>query len=80
MLISSQLAAAVNRSTIMFTAGLFGFLHELILGQAERPYLLALCGAMMGLPFVLAADRRFGERGLPQPDDGEDNERWSHLP
>lgn len=59
----------------MFALGAFGFLHELILGGAERPFLLALSGALMGLPFVLAADQRIASRG---EDDIE--ERWSHLP
>jgi hypothetical protein len=42
----------------MFALGAGGFLHELIVQQGERPFLLALCGALMGLPFVLAADRK----------------------
>jgi hypothetical protein len=41
----------------MFVLGATGFLHELLLTQAERPFVLALCGALMGLPFVIAADR-----------------------
>jgi hypothetical protein len=40
----------------MFGLGAIGFLHELLRDGAERPYFLALCGALMGLPFVLAAD------------------------
>jgi hypothetical protein len=63
-----------NRSTLMFTLGAIGFLHELIRGGAERPFLLALCGALMGLPFVLAAD------GKVRQDKQEEGDRWSHLP
>jgi hypothetical protein len=59
----------------MFGLGAFGFLHELILGGAERPFLLALSGALMGLPFVLAADGKV--RG---PDEPQEEDRWSHLP
>jgi hypothetical protein len=40
--------------------------------SAERPYLLALCGALMGLPFVLRADEKLGS--------GKDDDKWSHLP
>lgn len=58
----------------MFTLGAAGFLHELIIGEAERPFLLALCGALMGLPFVLAADGRI------RRNDDNDDDRWSHLP
>ena len=66
----------VNRSTIMFVLGAIGFLHELILGAAERPFLLALCGALMGLPFVLAADERVRQSREKESEDT----RWSHLP
>ena len=61
----------------MFLLGAAGFLHELILREAERPFLLALCGALMGLPFILAADGyiRNGRNGSKDDDD-----RWSHLP
>ena len=61
----------------MFALGAVGFLHELILGGAERPFLLALSGALMGLPFVLAADRAMR---VARRDEDEDDERWSHLP
>jgi hypothetical protein len=65
---------SLNRSAIMFGLGAFGFLHELILGGAERPFLLALSGALMGLPFVLAADGKVREGSR------EEEDKWSHLP
>lgn len=68
--------ALPNRSTLMFVLGATGFLHELIVGGAERPFLLALSGALMGLPFVLAADSRL--RQGKEEEEGE--ERWTHLP
>lgn len=67
-----------TRDALMFTLGAGGFLHELLVSQAERPFLLALCGAMMGLPFVLSADSKV-RRGN-RDDTGEEDERWSHLP
>lgn len=42
----------------MFALGATGFLHELLIGELERPFLLALSGALMGLPFVLSADQK----------------------
>ena len=42
----------------MFLLGAGGFIHELTRSGAERPFVLALCGALMGLPFVLNADSK----------------------
>jgi hypothetical protein len=41
----------------MFVAGLLGVLHE-TLGHGERPSLLVLFAAMMGMPFALLSARR----------------------
>jgi hypothetical protein len=46
------------RDTIMFLLGAGGFLHELVIATAERPFILAASSALMGLPFVLKADER----------------------
>lgn len=63
----------------MFVLGATGFLHELFSNGAERPFILALSGALMGLPFVLAADKLVSP---PPTEDSADEkaERWSHLP
>lgn len=43
--------------------GLFGFLHELILREAERPQILLACAGMIGFHSVKRAqDRRNGRR------------------
>jgi hypothetical protein len=60
----------------MFVLGAFGFLHELFNSHAERPFMLALSGALMGLPFVIAADQ-LSTRADAQDDE---DERWSHMP
>jgi hypothetical protein len=73
--------AWINRSTITFvvneSVGVAIVLHELFLTDGERPFLLALAGAMMGLPFVLAAEGRGKKR---EESDDEIEDRWSHLP
>lgn len=52
------------RDTLMFLLGAVGFLHELIIADAERPYLLTAALALMGLPLVLRADEaRNGKDG-----------------
>jgi hypothetical protein len=60
----------------MFALGAAGFTHELVISQVERPFMLALCGALMGLPFVLKAD----DWKVRKEDDEEEGDRWSHLP
>lgn len=42
----------------MFGIGAFGFLHELLLANGERPYLITATLALMGLPIALRADER----------------------
>lgn len=69
------MSALFTRERLMFTIGATGFLHELVLRSAERPFLLALSGALMGLPFVLSADGK-----LRQSKTEEEDQRWSHLP
>lgn len=56
-----------KRDLIMFWLGAAGFLHELLIAAQERPYIIAGCFALMGLPFVLNGDvvlqRRNGRNG-----------------
>lgn len=44
------------RDATLFVAGLLGVLHETVIYDAERPSLLVLFAAMMGLPAFLAKD------------------------
>lgn len=46
----------VSRDLILFAVGLSGIVHETITSGAERPALLGLFGAMVGLPLFLRAD------------------------
>ena len=46
------------RDILLFTGGLAGVLHETVLRDGpERPTLLILFAAMLGLPAFLAGDR-----------------------
>lgn len=47
----------------MFFGGLAGVLYETVATSVDRPVLLALFGAMMGLPFFIRADERRNGNG-----------------
>ena len=49
------------RDIALFVGGLAGVLHETLFTQVERPSLLIVFAAMMGLPAFFAADRRGGD-------------------
>jgi hypothetical protein len=44
---------SATRDIILFLAGLGGVIHETLIAAAERPTLLILFAAMMGLPAFL---------------------------
>ncbi len=44
------------RDTVLFIVGLAGVAHETLLRNADRPTLLLLFGAMIGLPSFLGRD------------------------
>jgi hypothetical protein len=47
-----------SRDAVLFTAGLAGIAHETLLANADRPTLLFVFAAMVGLPAFLHADER----------------------
>ena len=47
----------------MFSVGAVMALHETIISNVERPFILALAGGLMGLPFVISADKKRGGEG-----------------
>lgn len=57
----------VTRDGILFVTGLAGIAYETIIGL-ERPTLLLLFAAMIGLPAFLQADEKRSERGEKQPE------------
>lgn len=46
------------RDIVLFSAGLAGVFHETVIVTTERPTLLLLFAAMMGLPAFLRTDER----------------------
>lgn len=49
------------RDATLFFSGLAGVAHEVLLTDAERPTLLLLFAAMMGLPAFLRQDQQQNE-------------------
>jgi choline-glycine betaine transporter len=56
-----------SRDIILFFGGLAGVFNETVLTSTERPTLLILFAAMMGLPAFLRQDEKNGN-GKPPPD------------
>lgn len=57
----------ITRDLVLFTAGLAGIAWETIFEDVDRPVLLLLFGAMVGLPAFLRVDeaRAKGQDGGP---------------
>jgi hypothetical protein len=52
----ARIPRRLPRDTILFFGGLSGIGYETLVGRAERPTLLILFGAMVGLPAFLRSD------------------------
>lgn len=50
------------RDILLFFAGLAGVAHEALFTTTDRPELLILYAAMMGLPAFLNADKRIEDK------------------
>lgn len=55
---AKRLTAKVARDTVLFVGGLLGVVHETLWSKADRPTLLLLFAAMMGLPSFLGKDEK----------------------
>lgn len=60
--VSSRLSR-ISRDTIIFAFGLAGLLHETVVKEVERPFLLGLFATMIGLPAFLRMDERKKDEG-----------------
>lgn len=48
----------LTRDGVIFVVGLLGIIHQTLVVEADRPTLLLLFGAMIGLPAFLRLDDR----------------------
>lgn len=46
------------RSIVLFVVGIAGIIYEVVVDKLERPTVLVLLAAMVGLPAFLRADER----------------------
>jgi len=61
----------ITRDGVLFTAGLLGVMNEALLRDGtERPTLLVLFAAMMGLPVFLRQDEKHKDDDTKPPPDG----------
>jgi hypothetical protein len=57
----------ISRDTILFTVGMLGIAYETLVDKADRPTLLILFAAMVGLPAFLRADEYRAPPPPPEP-------------
>ena len=55
------------RDWLLLLGGLAGTAHETLFAHVDRPWLLGLYAAMMGLPYALTADRPDERPKRPEP-------------
>lgn len=48
----------LSRDAVIFITGIVGIVHEIFFSEADRPYLVVLFAAMIGLPAFLRIDER----------------------
>ena len=53
-----RLTVRITRDTTLFIVGLLGVAHETLISDVDRPTLLLLFAAMIGLPAFLSTDSR----------------------
>lgn len=53
-----QFVVKIIRDLGIFVLGAYGFVHELLRSGAERPQILIMSAAMMGLPLIIRGDEK----------------------
>lgn len=57
---------------IIFSAGMLAFGWQVLAEDVDRPYLLAVIAGMLGLPFVILADKARNAKGGESAEDETD--------
>jgi len=69
------LLARPIRDAIAYILGATGFLHELFIQHADRPFLLTASLALMGFPLVFTGEQKLKETGkLPTSENSKNEE------
>jgi hypothetical protein len=71
---SPQRRIKITRDMVLFTAGLLGIANETLLHEGERPTLLLLFAAMVGLPAFLQRDESRKEDDTVKSREASDRE------
>lgn len=53
----------ITRDLVLFSFGILGIVHETVVNNTDRPTLLALFAAMVGLPVFLRLDSKDTSKG-----------------
>lgn len=65
------------REVLAYILGGLGFLHELFIAQAERPFLLTASLALMGFPLVFRSEQKLsqGQSEDVEPTEGGEDKK-----
>jgi hypothetical protein len=63
-----------TRDAMAYILGAIGFLHELLIQHADRPFLLTASLALMGFPLVFSGEEKLKESGKHPLSDKEKQE------
>ena len=58
----------ITRDKIFVVLGATGFIHELVIAQTERPFILTASLALMGFPLVLKTEDKLKKNGASPKD------------
>lgn len=64
----------ITRDGVLFVVGVLGIAHETLIAQTDRPTLLLLFAAMVGLPAFLNKDEKRQEQDKDKEDGGDRRE------